>query len=159
MKAHDRDFRELIKVSEIQEGLLFFLCAALLLVYSLVNHLGSISLEWKLSPYLFPLLIAICLGVLSVSLLAEGFRKKGTEEVGAKKGVSLWKRSICIFLFAICYFLLMNLITFIPATILFLIVSFLYLGERRLWLIGALSLSTAFIVYFLFDVMLHVMLP
>ena len=48
---------------------------------------------------------------------------------------------------------------FIPGTVVFLVLLFLLLGERRPLLVGILSVSTSVVIYYLFHVLLHVMLP
>jgi len=53
------------------EGFVFLLGSVLLGVYSLVLHVLS-KAKWKMSPYLFPLLLAVFLFLLSLSLLQEG---------------------------------------------------------------------------------------
>ena len=159
MKTQTYKLGDLRKNPDIQEGLLFFALALGLAVYSLINHYGTARLEWKLSPYMFPFLISIFLGALSISLISDGLHKIRTDVTSSHKGAPLWKRAMLMFFIAIAYFLSMNLLTFIPATILFLVASFLFLGERRLWLIGILSIATSVIIYILFDVLLHVMLP
>lgn len=58
----------------IQEGIVFLLLAIALCLYALINHYSTKGLEWKLSPYLFPALISIFLGVLASVLLFEGLR-------------------------------------------------------------------------------------
>lgn len=159
MKNHTYRLGDLRRNSDIQEGSLIFALALGLAVYSLRNHYGTAGLEWKLSPYMFPFLISIFLGALSFSLIADGLYKIRTSATSSRKATPLWKRSVLMFFIAIAYFLIMNLLSFIPATMLFLVVSFLFLGERRLWLIGVLSIATSVIIYVLFDVLLHVMLP
>jgi len=159
MKNQTYKLDDLRKNPDIQEGLLFFALAIGLAVYSLSNHYGTARLEWKLSPYMFPFLISIFLGALSFSLITDGLHKIRTSGANSRKVAPLWKRAMLMFFIAIAYYLIMNLLTFIPATILFLCGSFLFLGERRLWLIGVLSIATSVIIYVLFDVLLHVMLP
>jgi hypothetical protein len=159
MKNQTCKLGDLRKNPDIQEGLLFFALALGLAVYSLSNHYGTARLEWKLSPYMFPFLISIFLGALSLSLISEGLHKIRTGAGASRKTTPLWKKAMLMFFIAIAYFFIMNLLTFIPATILFLCASFLFLGERRFWLIGILSIATSVIIYVLFDVLLHVMLP
>jgi len=159
MKNQTYKLGNLRRNTDIQEGSLFFVLSLGLAVYSLRNHYGTAGLEWKLSPYMFPFLISILLGALSISLITDGLYKIRTGATSAHRATPLWKRSLLMFIIALAYFLIMNLLTFIPATILFLCGSFLFLGERRLWLIGVLSITTSVIIYVLFDVLLHVMLP
>ena len=57
----------------VKESVLFFVLGVSLLVYSLVNHY-SVQIEWGLSPYLFPAVIAVFMIILSVTLFAGGIR-------------------------------------------------------------------------------------
>ena len=70
------------------EGFAFLLGSVSLAVYSLVLHVGS-KAKWKMSPYLFPLLLAVFLFLLSLSLLQEGKkeRREQEEEKPEKQGL------------------------------------------------------------------------
>jgi putative tricarboxylic transport membrane protein len=159
MKTQTYKLGDLRKNPDIQEGVVFFILGIALAVYSLKNHYGTAKLEWKLSPYLFPFLISIFMGALSFSLIADGLYKMRTVGTSTHKGTPLWKRALMMFGISILYYLSLRLLTFIPATTLFLCASFVFLGEKRIWLIGVLSIATSGIIYVLFDVILHVMLP
>lgn len=143
----------------VKEAILFFLLAVALLIYSLVNHYGSTSLKWNMSPYLFPTLISIFIGMLSISLAFEGIKEIKANKKNVPKANILWKNVLFTIVASIIYFILMDIISFIPATILFLVSMLLYLGERRIWLIVLISVGVTTIIYVLFGVLLHVMLP
>jgi hypothetical protein len=174
------------------EGFAFLLGSVSLAVYSLVLHVGS-KAKWKMSPYLFPLLLAVFLFLLSLSLLQEGKkeRREQEEENPEKQGLvgegplqymeavseqgipqkkesthfftSLrekpWKDAIVFALLSLVYILGITLVGFVVSTTLFLAVSFVHLKERRVYLILVLSVSFPLIVYVLFGMLLHVMLP
>lgn len=151
--------RDYFSNKNVKEAILFFLLAVGLLIYSLVNHYDSTNLKWSMSPYLFPTIISIFIGALSVSLALEGIKEvKTNKRVKAKANVK-WKDVLFTIVASIIYFILMDVITFIPATILFLVFMLFYFGERRIWLIAFISIGTSTILYVLFDVLLHVMLP
>ena len=148
------------------EGFVFLLSSVLLAVYSLVMHDLSHA-KWKMSPYLFPLLLAVFLFLLSLSLLLEG-RKEGQVQVlqdseQQRQEVSLlkkgWKDATVFALIALVYILCIPLISFVVATALFLVGSFVYLKERRIALVIILSIAFPLIVFVLFGMLLHVMLP
>lgn len=143
----------------VQDALFFFIFAVAMMIYALTNHYNSTNLEWKTSPYLFPVLIAIFIGALSFSLIADGIRQIKSSEKSAKKTSVQWKGVMFTIVAAITYYGIMSIITFIPATILFLVAMFLYLGERRIWLITLISIVSSLTIYILFGVLLHVMLP
>jgi putative tricarboxylic transport membrane protein len=143
----------------IQDAVLFFTLAAALMVYSLVNHYNTAKLEWKLSPYLFPVLIAVFIGALSFSLFSDGIRQIKSGEKSPKKTEIHWKGVLFTIGVSIAYYGIMKFLKFIPSTILFLVALFLYLGERRIWLIAIVSVLCSVSIYVVFGVMLHVMLP
>lgn len=143
----------------IQDALFFFILAVVLMIYALVNHYDTANLEWKTSPYLFPVLIAIFIGALSFSLVADGIRQIKSSEKDSDKIAAQWKGVVYTILVSVLYYVIMSVITFIPATILFLVAMMLYLGERRIWLIAAVSIISSLAIYIIFGMLLHVMLP
>ncbi len=183
------------------EGYAFLLLSVSLAIHSLVLHADS-QAKWKMSPYLFPLVIAAFLFLLSLSLLQEGKREShatggekvssdGTEvgnnryadiheasaglishgktgyrrrEYHAMPLVALlmqqnWKDALFFALITLVYIFGITVIGFVVSTALFLAVSFVCLRERRVWLVIALSIAFPLIVYVLFGMVLHVMLP
>jgi len=151
------NLKKYLSNNNIQESIFFMTVALILLVYALVNHY-AVNIEWKMSPYLFPVLISIFLVFLSVSLFSDGLHqiRQNKHEKPEKNN---WMRALVVVVVSVLYYILLPIITFIPATILFLVALFLYLGERRWWLITLLSISTAIAIYFIFSTLLHVMLP
>jgi hypothetical protein len=69
------DTRRALKSRTLPESLLFFALGAALLAHSLWEHYGGPAVEWKLSPYLFPVMVAGGVVLLSGALLAEGLRE------------------------------------------------------------------------------------
>lgn len=143
----------------IQDAVLFLMLAIALIVYSLVNHYSTVKLEWKLSPYLFPLLIAVFVTALSLSLIADGKKQIELNERIEKKTAIHWKSVLFTIGSSIVYYRIIKYFKFIPSTILFLVAMFLHLGERRIWLIAIISVICSVSVYVIFGVFLHVMLP
>lgn len=156
-------FKTAIKNHSLQDALLFAVFGIALLIHALSKHYAQAMPDWKMSPYLFPLLVSIFLILLSVSLVADGRRelKQSAEPKQNEASLQLTygKKVLFAVLFSIAYYILMPILTFIPSTILFLTVMFLYLGERRPLVIGLISVLTAVIVYALFALGLNVMLP
>jgi len=151
--------KDYLRNSNIQDAVLFFMLAAALMVYSLINHYSTAKLEWKLSPYLFPVLIAVFIGALSFSLFSDGIRQIKSGEKSRKKAAIHWKDVLFTIGVSVAYFGTMRFLKFIPSTILFLVALFLHLGERRIWLIAIISVLFSVSIYIIFGVMLHVMLP
>ena len=182
-----------------REGYAFLLLSVALATYSLVLHEAS-NAKWKMSAYLFPLVLAVFLFFLSLTLLQEGRKEAKAEQARAlmdfdpenanpsldtavhtsdhgdhkEQGVSQkqsirslfavlmqqpWKDSLAFALITALYVASITLVGFVVATTLFLAFSFVYLKEKRKWLILTLSLSFPLVVYVLFGMLLHVMLP
>lgn len=151
--------KQYIYNKNIQDALLFFILAAALMVYALVNHYSTANLEWKTSPYLFPVLIAVFIGALSFSLLADGIRQLKESKEDSKTTVVNWKGVVYTIAASVIYYGIMRIVTFVPATILFLVAMLVYLGERRIWVVGLVSIVSALSIYAIFGVLLNVMLP
>jgi hypothetical protein len=153
-----------LKNKNIQDSCFIFLFGAALLWYSLSEHYGGPRVEWKMSPFLFPLLVSVFLLLLSASLFFDGLRelkdRKGGVPAAGKAGgpVKIGLVPVTIAL-AVGYFILMRLITFIPATILFLACFVFVLGERNWRLIAPIALIGSLAIYAIFGLALNVMLP
>jgi len=143
----------------VQDSIFFFFLAVALMVYALINHYNTPGIEWKLSPYLFPVLISVFIGILSVSLMAYGIRQIRTKTDSDDNAIVYWQKVSFTIFIAVCYYVIMEIISFVPATVLFLVVMLLFLGERRIWLIALISIVSSLSIYLLFGVILHVMLP
>lgn len=172
------------KTNRIQEttveGIVFLLSSLLLGVYSLTLHTES-QAEWKMSAYLFPLVIAVFLFFLSISLMLEGKKERlsqdalkqesntivGKDTIQEQKEIttlaSIWKnpsKGAALFaLISFAYIMGINLVGFLISTGLFLVASFAYLKERRVAVLIGLSIGFTLVVYVLFGMVLHVMLP
>ncbi len=183
------------------EGYAFLLLSVSLAIYSMVLHVDS-QAKWKMSPYLFPLVIAAFLFLLSISLLQEarkdrhsdreqkfstkeieGENSRYTDKAEAASGLfsqggkgdgrrsyhamplvallmkQSWKDALLFAMITLVYIIGITVIGFVVSTALFLAVSFVCLRERRVWLVIALSIAFPLIVYVLFGMVLHVMLP
>ena len=182
-----------------REGYGFLLLSVVLAIYSLELHEASHA-KWKMSAYLFPLVLSVFLFLLSLTLLQEG-RKEGKDQKGEPlmdfdpkhtnpcldtaidplihgkhKGLDVsqkqsiksvfaslmqqpWKDTLVFALITLLYIMSIAVVGFVVATTLFLALSFVYLKERRTWLVLVLSLSFPLVVYVLFGMLLHVMLP
>lgn len=136
------------------EGTVLLALSVLGIVFSIISHYGF-KVDWKLSPYLFPLFISVMLALLSVSLILSSF--SGLKEEKKEKGD---RRTFIIFLVECAvYLLVLNYLGFLISTMLLLGAVVHLLGERKWWKIIVISLVTSFIIYQLFGVYLGVMLP
>lgn len=135
------------------EGIGFLLLACGLCVYALVHHMQA-DIEWRQSPYLFPLLIALFLLPLSLSIM-----RQGLEESAHKDEEFQGKPTLVMILATTLYIASMGLLGFVASTFLFLLCIIRYLGEKR-WAVSiGLSLVFPVVLYVLFAMLLHVMLP
>ena len=153
------------KSKNIQDSCFIFVFGNILFWYSLLNHYNGPTVEWKMSPSLFPILISIFLILLSVSLFFDGLNqikkeKKNAADVTSATAKDLRIRPVMVtIVISIAYFILMRVITFIPSTILYLCGMIFFLGERRYWLIAIIAIISTLTIYALFDLALGVMLP
>ncbi len=157
----NRGIKPLLRNGSFQESLVVGFCSIGLLTYSLYHHyFDRNTSEWKTSPYLFPTLISVFGFLLAISLLSDALHEvRGARETEPKaKGKNL-AGVLVIAGASIAYDLLLPLIHFIPATVLYLLGLFLYLGERKWWKLALLSVLTTGVVYALFGLGLNVRLP
>ncbi|MGN0906332.1 MAG: tripartite tricarboxylate transporter TctB family protein [Bullifex sp.] len=138
----------------VAEGSVLLILSLAGIVFSIVSHYGF-KVEWKLSPYLFPLVICIMLSLLSVSLIISGLSgmKEGKKEKGDRRTFVLFLAECAVYLFALKY------LGFLICTVILLGAIVHLLGERSWWKIVLISVVTSVIIYLLFGVYLGVMLP
>ncbi|MCR5288650.1 MAG: tripartite tricarboxylate transporter TctB family protein [Treponema sp.] len=147
--------------SSVRDGILFFCIGIALMLYSFINHY-SVHIEWKLSPYLFPVLISFFIIALAIVLCVGGIREATAEqskEESSEPSPTQWKTVLIYIAAVVAYYILMPFFGFVITTIALLVVLFLFLGERSWIKIAVLAIFTSFAIYYLFHVLLHVMLP
>lgn len=146
---------------EMVQALFFLVLGIGLILYSLTSHFRA-QVEWVMSPYLFPTLIAVFMILLSISLFVE-FHRANKKHMATSQRPALhgWngKKLVLSLAAILAYYFAMPWIGFVFSGILFLIAMFWLLGERRIWLIAVLSSGTSLVLYGLFHELLHVMLP
>ncbi len=147
-----------LKNKTVREGVFFFICAAALLIYSFGKHYSGITVEWKLSPYLFPILAGGLLLALSVSLIAQGV-KESAKSADEERVYFNYKNFLATVGIAIAYYLTVKYITFLGATLLLLLGMLLVLGERRRSVLILVPILTTGAIYVIFGVLLRVNLP
>ena len=154
--------KKLLKNHSFQDGLLFLALSVALLVYSFYNHYTGMKVDWKMSPYLFPIIIALFLLLLSVLLLIGAVNEvKKTEGEAEKEEPAYfnYKNFILTLALVIAYYYSMKFVSFILATIVLLALLLLLFNERRWWMVLLVSVLTTGALYLLFSVGLHVNLP
>ena len=154
--------KTLLNAPSLKDSIFVGACSVGLFAYSLYHHHNDRNTgEWKMSPYLFPTLISVFGFLLAVSLFADARRevRKLNEETSEPAVKKNWIGVLILIGAAILYYILLPIIHFIPATILFLLGLFIYLGERKWWKLALLSVLTTAAVYVLFGIALKVHLP
>lgn len=141
--------------STFWEGVFLFVVSVFGISMSFISH-KDFNVEWKLSPYLFPLIISFFLFILSISIIMQGLKDESEKKEKGKIDI----KSLLIFgLVCILYLLVFNFLGFVLSTIILLVLLMMLLGERRWWFILLVSVISSLIIYLLFAKYLSVMLP
>ena len=141
--------------STFWEGVFLFVVSVFGISMSFISH-KDFNVEWKLSPYLFPLIISFFLLILSISIIMQGLKDESEKKEKGKIDI----RSLLIFgRVCILYLLVFNFLGFVLSTIILLVLLMMLLGERRWWFILLVSVISSLIIYLLFAKYLSVMLP
>lgn len=141
--------------STFWEGVILFVVSVFGISMSFISH-KDFNVEWKLSPYLFPLIISFFLLILSISIIMQGLKDESEKKEKSKIDI----KSLLIFgLICILYLLVFNFLGFVLSTIILLVLLMMLLGERRWWFILLVSVISSLVIYLLFAKYLSVMLP
>ncbi len=141
------------------ESILFLATGISLLFYS--RGMWNARLEIAMSPYLFPFMVGVSFTALASVLLLQSFGVGITlAPVGGAPGNRLdWTSVAVVTGFSLVYYFLLPLLHFLTATVIFLFALLYVLGEKRLWLDGAISIGTSAMIYVSFGILLNVQLP
>ncbi|AOT69471.1 tripartite tricarboxylate transporter TctB family protein [Geosporobacter ferrireducens] len=164
--------------SNIGEGIFFMIIGVALGFYSITSYSSSFNKDWSQSPYLFPILVAIFIFILSISLLIQGYKEKkleliDTEEASIKKNN---KGVIVILVMSILYYIALSKIslpriifkfssfaisiaTFEVVTVIFLLALLFYLGVRRVNILISVPVISVLFLSISFRTFLNVLLP
>lgn len=141
--------------STFWEGVFLFVVSVFGISMSFISH-KDFNVEWKLSPYLFPLIISFFLLILSISIIMQGLKDESEKKEKSKIDI----KSLLIFgLICLLYLLVFNFLGFVLSTIILLVLLMMLLGERRWWFILLVSVISSLVIYLLFAKYLSVMLP
>ena len=147
--------RDHLKNKSIQDSIAVFLLGLALGIYSLIRfRSAAVQTRWILSP-VFAIL-------LSLSLFGEGLGERGRaceDAAQAKPAPRKLRNVLIVVLMGAAYCALISLIRFLPASMLFLAAMIWFLGERRPWMIAAVSIVMPLVLYALFGLGLGVRLP
>ena len=157
-----RSLRRFLKTKA--DGLVVTLLGIAFLAYS-VDQFRAMSrkVNWIMSPYLFPMIVAGMAILLGIGIIVES---RGKDEKQAKAdaegGRSTLRRALDVVLviaMAVLYEIALPYTGFIPATAVFLAVMVLFLGERRWYIFVPVAVLTPLILYAIFRLGLNVRLP
>ncbi len=140
------------------ESLVFGTLGVSLFVYSLYAHYQE-EVAWKLSPYLFPIFIAFFLVLVAVAMMIQGKRKGGEQSASGEGSTGLSKRVFGFTSLVVIYYILMPLLGFLVTDTLMLMLFFLFLGVRPWWKALLFSGTLTYLIYAVFQLLLHVRLP
>ena len=152
-----------LKNKKVQDSFVVLLLGLALGAYSLVSFFTSaVQTKWIMSPWLFPLLLAVLAVLLAAALFVEGRREaklSHTGETPVKPKPMKIINVLAVILVCVAYAALLPLIRFIPATVIFLAVLMWLMGERRPRMLAAVALLVPLALYALFGLGLGVRLP
>lgn len=163
----------------IYEGCFFMIIGVSLIIYSLISYSRAFNKDWSQSPYAFPILVAIFICILSISLLIEGIKKYKESEGNNNfnKSVKPNAKGVIVILFmsAVYYMTLaavkipmitltilslsISFSTFELATIIFLFALLYYLKVKKIMLLVFVPIFTTIFLSIAFRTLLHVLLP
>ena len=112
-----------------------------------------------MSPYLFPLLLALLLLGLGAALLFSALRARRGSGEGEKKAERIPLRPLAACGLAAAYTLALRFVPFAPATAVLLALLLLLFGEKRLSALLLVPLLTTALIWLIFGAALHVALP
>ena len=169
---------KIIKNKLMQEGAVLLALAGYLLWYSLDGYAQAFNKDWSQSPFLFPVVVAIVLFVLSFLLFGQGIHGLRAETAEGKKeqqSGALRRTAIVIALCLLYYgalrlgslpYLAVSLFgltlrfsTFELATFVFLVAMMLFLSVRNKKILVLVPLGTVLFLSVMFRSLLHVILP
>ena len=173
--------KKYLKNKNVQDAIVVGGLGIALMIYSLYmfNH-AKVKVDWSMSPDLFPLLLSVMTLLMTFSLFMDGryevtcqdkesegkaeasiadFTDDSTVADKSKEGRKNLLKAGAVVLFRIGYMFLVDLVHFIPATMVFLAVLIWFLGERKWWKIALISILIPLMLYAIFALGLNVRLP
>ena len=142
---------KLLKKTNFIEAVVWLSISLFVIIYGAGLHHGD---SLALSPALFPVIIGGFMLLLSCILI-----KNSIHQEASKPQSVYWLKIIFVMICTIIYIVLMPVIGFIGATILYLAAMIYLLGEKDLLILGAVVVGTSGLTYYIFDVLLNVRLP
>jgi len=138
---------------------------ALLLAMALTAYISSGAFareELNFGPQFFPRLLSCFMGPLSVILIVRGIRIQWRNHSPSKPhnvGLKNKRLALITFITLVLYAAGIPILGYIPATLMFISVAIVMLGERRPLRIAIWAICVTFALYFVFQRILNVPLP
>lgn len=156
--------REYFKNKSVQDSVVVFALGVALGVFSVYSFLNSkVKAAWIMSPYLFPMLIACFAVGLGYCLFMEGKHQVDADKAAGREAPKAepikLKNVVFVVGLSIVYYWAITVISFAPATALFLGALMWFMGERRIKVLVPLSIVTPLAIYVIFVLGLNVRLP
>lgn len=169
---------KIVKNHALQEGVLLLALGGALNWYSLDGYARAFNKDWSQSPYLFPIILAVILYLLALTLLVKGLldlkkdvqaekktgSRAGTLRVLAMIGISLLYYAVLAML-KLPYMavnlagLTLRFSTFEAATLVFIAGMMAYMGVRKWQLLTFVPIGATLFLSVIFRSLLHVILP
>lgn len=143
----------ILKNSKFIEGILIALTSLFFIGESLKLHNGK---SWALSPALFPLIITVSILFFSISLIIKSLKEEDIA-FDLKRG-EIIKLGLII-LISFLYLIILPKLNFLYSTIIYLFLFLIILGERKWWMLVAMSIITPLSIQYIFGNLLNVLLP
>lgn len=156
--------RDHLNNKSVQDGIVVFglgLALGVFSVYSFTH--AAVKAAWIMSPYLFPMLISCFAMGLGVCLFVEGRHQvneeRSAEARSAAAEKAALKRVFRVAEMSVAYYFLLPVLSFVPATALFLYALMSFFGEERCRVKLLLAILVPLALYLVFSVGLSVRLP
>ena len=154
--------KERLKQHAVQDGLVVTVLGIAFLIYSIVQFQGvAHKVNWMMSPYLFPIMIAAVAILLGVGMIREAAYAGGDAKDGDNGRRTLVKvrDAFVVVVLAIAYDVALRYIGFLAATAVYLALMTLFLGERKWYVIVLVAVISPLALYAIFKLGLNVRLP
>lgn len=148
------DKKTFLKNNELIEGLGIFLLSIFFIGESLKLHNDQ---SWALSPALFPLIITVSIFFFSLGLIIKSLKRTKVDGQVIKTQAAI--RLTLVIIISFLYVVLLPKLHFLISSIIYLFVFLIILGEKRWWLLGAISIVTPLLIQYIFGNLLDVFLP
>ena len=148
---------------DLQVSLLMIVFSMILIFWLIPTQVEIFSLgtssEPLLGPRSFPYLISSCICFLGVLQSLICLKSKNIEKKVATVSASARLRVAGVIVISAGYLGLIYLLGYIVPTFIATLLLLLLFGERRWWLTLIISVVTAFLLYTVFGIIFHMMMP